>query len=85
MEPSLPSQPWRLLILDREPDDPRWLIAIVACEGDVRSARLDPDGRYTDWPEVTAWVAARLGEATGLAPMNDALAWQVRPARRQSR
>jgi hypothetical protein len=76
-----PVGPWRLLVLDKDPDDPRWLIATIALPEDVRPARLDMTGRYTDWLEVTAWVAARLDQTIGLAPMNDALAWIIRPAR----
>jgi hypothetical protein len=40
--------PWRLVVLDRDPDDPKWLLAAVALPQDVRFAALDPAGRYTD-------------------------------------
>ena len=36
--------PWRILILDRDPADPKRILATVAAPGDVRPAR--PGG----WP-----------------------------------
>jgi hypothetical protein len=69
--------PWRVLMLDRDPDDPRWLLATVTLPSDVRPAVLDAAGRYTDWAEVTAWVRGQLGHASVLLPVHDALAWTV--------
>lgn len=69
--------PWRVLILDRDPDDPRWLLATVTLASDVRPALLDTAGRYTDWAEVTAWVRDQLGHEAVLVPVHDALAWTV--------
>jgi hypothetical protein len=79
----LPS--WRLLILDRtDPDDPRWLIVTVTRDTDVLPAQLDAGGRYLNWPAVTQWASARLGEQVELTPVTEPLAWTIRPARRQS-
>ena len=79
MEPIIPALPgtngpWRILILDRDPADPKWILATVATPGDVRPAR---PGAAVD--EVTAaWVAsaARLFHPV-LAPLPGALAWRV--------
>lgn len=68
---------WRVLILDRDPGDPRWLIACVTRASDVRAAALDSAARYQDWPEVTAWVAAQTGTQPALVPVLDALAWRI--------
>jgi hypothetical protein len=49
--------PWRILVLDRNPEDPLWLIATIA-PGDVRPAHLA--GAVLD--EVTIrWAAGRAG------------------------
>jgi len=69
--------PWRILILDRDPADPMWIIATVSVTSDVRPAALDQAGRYRDWPEVTAWVAGQVGGQPSLVPVLDALAWRV--------
>ena len=45
--------PWRILVLDRDHSDPKWLLATIA-PGDVRPAHLD-----ATVDEVTAaWVAS---------------------------
>ena len=67
--------PWRVLILDRDPDDPRWLLATVTLPSDVRPTVPDSAGRFTDWPEVAAWVRGQLGQEAVLVPVCDALAW----------
>jgi hypothetical protein len=72
---------YRLLILDRDPADPHWLIASVALPADVKSARLDRAGRYRDWPEVCRWTGDRLGLHVELEPIHDALAWSIRRGR----
>lgn len=69
--------PWRVLILDRDPGDPRWLLATVALSADVRPAILDGAGRYTDWADVTLWVQRSLGRPVALVPVHDALAWRA--------
>jgi hypothetical protein len=72
--------PWRVLLLDRDPEDPRWLLATVTLASDVRPAVLDAAGRFTDWAEVTAWMQGQLGHAAVLVPVHDALAWTVSAA-----
>jgi hypothetical protein len=69
-----PNGPWRVLILDRDPADPKWILATVASPGDVRPAR---PGASVD--EVTAaWVASASGlHRTGFTPLPGALAWRV--------
>jgi hypothetical protein len=45
--------PWRLLILDRDPTDPKWILATVATPADVR-----PAGPAAALDDVTlAWAA----------------------------
>jgi hypothetical protein len=34
-----PNGPWRVFILDRDPADPKWILATVATPGDIRPAR----------------------------------------------
>jgi hypothetical protein len=69
--------PWRVLLLDRDPEDPRWLLATVSLSADVRPAVLDAAGRYSDWAEVSAWVHAQIGTPVALVPVMDALAWRI--------
>ena len=69
--------PWRVLILDRDPEDPRWLMATVTLPSDVRPAVLDAADRYIDWPDVTAWVAAEAGRLVRLVPVAGALASHI--------
>jgi hypothetical protein len=79
----IPSSPpngslWRLLILDRDPADPVWLLAAVTLAADVRPAMLDRAGRYMDWPFTTQWVRDQLGRPeVALSPLHDALAWRI--------
>ena len=67
--------PWRLLILDRSADDPKWILATVATPGDVRPAHAA--GAVLD--EVTiAWVAAAVGlYRAALTPLRHADVWRV--------
>ena len=76
--PELPGTgPWRLLILDRDPADPKWMIASVALAPDgVMAARLDAASRYLDWEEVTGWVWSQIGPAA-LVPLHDPAVWRV--------
>jgi hypothetical protein len=74
------SGPWRLLrllVLDPSPVHPRWLIATIALDTDVRPARLNAHGRYQDWPEVAEWARRAVGQPMSLVPLPAALAWQV--------
>ena len=71
------SKPWRMLILDASKDDPKWLIATITMETDVRPAVMEASGsRYRDWPEVTAWVRQQVGGSVTLVPVS-AVAWRV--------
>jgi hypothetical protein len=69
---------WRVVLLDRSADDPRWIIATVGLPSDVRPAELDAIGRYTGWEQVTRWVRDALGHDVELIPVTDPLAWTVR-------
>ena len=52
--------PWRLLVLDRDPTDPKWLVVAVA-PGDVRPV-TSIASVIPDMDEVThAWAAAASG------------------------
>jgi len=79
--------PWRVLILDRSPDDPKWIIATVVSEGDVRPAVLDESGSY-DWADVVEWAENVIGNPVSLTPMHDSftpthdpLVWAIRPGK----
>jgi hypothetical protein len=72
--------PYRVLLLSRDPEDPHFLIAAVALPEDILPTSLDATGRYLHWPEVTQWVAARLGEPVELTPIPCPTAWSIRPA-----
>jgi hypothetical protein len=67
--------PWRILFLDRDPDDPKWILATVASPRDVQPARSGDAGL----DELTAaYLAARHGLArAALTPLPGALAWRV--------
>ena len=69
--------PWRILILDRSPADPKWLLATVTIPADVRPAVLDAAGRYTGWQAAAEWVAGTAGRQVAPVPVHDALAWRV--------
>lgn len=78
--PTIPAPgngPWRILILDRDVEDPKWIIATVAIPTDVRPAALDSAARYGDWDQVTEWVRAQTGFQASLIPVADALAWTI--------
>jgi hypothetical protein len=69
-----PNGPWRVLILDRDPADPKWILATIATPDEIRPAR--PDATVD---EVTAaWVASAAGLfRPALTPLPGALAWRV--------
>jgi len=72
--------PYRILVLDRNPDDPKWLIATVTLPTDVRPARLDAGGRrYLDWQEVCEWACGQVGERLALHTVTDPLVWTCVP------
>jgi hypothetical protein len=69
--------PWRVLILDRSGDDPKWIIATVSLSSDVRAAQMEPGGRrYADWPDVTRWVRDQVGQRARLVPVA-AIVWRI--------
>jgi hypothetical protein len=69
--------PWRVLILDRSGDDPKWIIATVTAPSDVRAAVMQPGGRlYGDWPAVTEWVRGQVGSRVRLVPVA-AIVWRI--------
>jgi hypothetical protein len=69
--------PWRILVLDRDPDDPMWCLCLVSLASDVRPAVLDASGRTRDWEDIMHWVGARIGRPTSLVPIHDALCWRI--------
>jgi hypothetical protein len=66
--------PWRILVLDQDPTDPKWILATVATPADVRPAR---PGATVE--EVTAtWVASAAGLFhPALTSLPGALCWRV--------
>lgn len=78
----VPGHPPRLLVLDREADDPRWMLATIALPSDIMPATLDPLGRYTGWTdEVCPWVTAQVGQGVLIVPATAGRAWHVIPER----
>jgi hypothetical protein len=69
-----PNGTWRLLVLDTDAADPKWILALVASPGDVR-----PAGPTDDAPDevTTRWVSARHGQAVTLTALPHALTWRV--------
>ena len=69
--------PWRILIADRDPADPKWIIATVASPDDVRPASrfVRRDGAVDE--PTAAWVASLTGAHPAFTPMPGALAWRV--------
>ena len=78
MQPIIPASgtngPWRVLILDRDLADPKWILATIATPDEIRPA--PPDATVD---EVTAaWVASAAGLfRPALTPLPGALAWRV--------
>ena len=69
--------PWRVLVLDRSGDDPKWIIATVSLSSDVRAAEMEPDGRrYAGWPDVKQWVRDQVGQQVRLVPVA-AIVWRI--------
>jgi hypothetical protein len=71
VEPIIPASgngPWRILILDRGQDDPKWILATVTSPGDVLAIL----------PAGSAWVRGQLGQPRAtLTPMTRAHVWRV--------
>jgi hypothetical protein len=72
---SPPAMPWRVLVLDASPGDPKWLLCTVTMPSDIRPAVME-GSRYADWPEVTEWVRSQAGGRVSLVPIG-ATAWRV--------
>jgi hypothetical protein len=80
VEPIIPAPgtngPWRLLILDRDEADPKWILATVTSPGDVQPADLGDV--LAILPAGSAWVRDLLGQRHAtLTPMTRAHVWRV--------
>ena len=81
MEPIIPAAPgtngpWRLLVLDRDEADPKWILATVASPADVQPA--DPGDLFTDAQQAGDWVRGLLGRPHAtLTPMTRAHVWRI--------
>lgn len=65
--PSVTGSPWRVLVLDRSSDGPKWIIATVSVPSDVQAAEMEPGGnRYAGWPAGAGRV--RAASTFGLSP-----------------
>jgi hypothetical protein len=78
------SDPWRVLILDRDPADRKYIVATVAIAADVRPAR--PSSPHGDLDEITAWMRTHygLGPSITLLPLVRPLAWTITQRRGQA-
>jgi hypothetical protein len=80
VEPIIPAPgngPWRILILDRDPEDPKWILATVTIPSNVRPAVLDAADWHAGGQAAAAWVSGLTGRRVVLVPIHDALAWRV--------
>jgi hypothetical protein len=75
--PSPAGSPWRLLLLDRDADDPKWLLATIIMAEDVRPAVLDPSGQFAGWEGVTRWIARQYAGPVSLVPVCAPCAWRI--------
>jgi hypothetical protein len=70
--------PWRLLILDRDPRDPKWIVATVTTPADVRPAVIGGGGVFTALTDAGRWVRGLLGRpAALLTPLHRAEVWRI--------
>jgi hypothetical protein len=68
--------PWRLLILDRDPQDSKWILATVATPADVEPAQLSDAAAIL--PAGGAWVRRQLGRPHAtLVPMTRVSVWRI--------
>lgn len=67
--------PWRVIIFDPDPSDPRWVIATVAGPGDVRAGGLPAS--EAGWHAVETWVRLRTGRPVQLEAMPGAVCWRA--------
>lgn len=69
---------WRILVLVRDSDDPKWVLATVQ-PGDVHPAQVDPDGSI-DLDAGQRWAREQVGtrgaEFEQLPPRS--LGWHIR-------
>ncbi len=72
MSPIIPASgngPWRILILDRDPADPKWILATVVIPSDVRPALLDTATGNAGQQAAADWVAQLTGRPVILVPI----------------
>jgi len=68
--------PWRILILDPDPADPKWILATVDGPAAVRPAW--PASTPPALAEATSWIRDQTGDpAATLSPMRHAAAWHI--------
>jgi hypothetical protein len=81
VEPIIPAPgngPWRILILDRDPADPKWIVATVATPADVIPAVTSPGGEFATLAgETGQWLRGLLGHPVHLTPMTRAHVWVI--------
>jgi hypothetical protein len=71
-----PARPWRILLLDPDPADPKWILASVAAPGDVRPAW--PASTPPALAEAVSWIRDQTGDpGATLTPMRHAAAWRI--------
>lgn len=76
-QPEEEEEPMQILVLDKNPDEPLWILATAVPVG-AWLARLDSSGECQNWPAVVAWVEYTIKNTADLVPLHDALAWHVR-------
>ncbi len=74
--PPGPNGPWRLLILDRDPADPKWILATVTTPADVQPAQRGDATAIV--PAGGAWVRGLLGRpGAALIPLHCPQVWRI--------
>ncbi len=57
--PAHGTRPWRILILDRDPADPKWVLATVVIPSDVRRpCSTPPPATLASRPPPTGWPSS---------------------------
>ena len=70
--------PWRILILDRDPHDPKWIMATVITPGDVQPALIGPGGVFAALAgEVGTWLRGLFGHPAHLVPLHRPEVWRI--------
>jgi hypothetical protein len=70
--------PWRLLILDHDLADPKWIVATVTTPADVRPAVIGGGGVFAALAGARTWVRGLLGRpGATLVPLHRAEVWQI--------